>query len=189
MMMKYWLALLAALLLASCASSDDGYRPWLAAPGAYDETPELESFMLQRTACFGFCPIYTVTVNEREVLTFKGERFVAEAGGAVSKRLPDGAFDQLVEIARAHGFSEFETSYPDVSGGNCDAVATDMPSVIISIETKRFAHAVSVYQGCMGFDGRERFNEMVLAMDAVLEIDDWVGPREAFYEEAEADGS
>ena len=33
----------------------------------------------------------------------------------------------------------------------------------------------------MGFDERERFNEMVLAMDAVLDIDAWIGPREDFY--------
>lgn len=186
MMMRLLLAAFAALLVSACASDD--YRPWLAVPGAYDETEELDRFTLERTACYGFCPVYKVTVSERDILLFKGERFVAEAEGAVSKRLPDGAFDKLIDIARAHQFFGFDNRYPNESGSNCSAVATDMPSVIISIETKRLSRAVSVYQGCMGFDGRDRFNEMVLAMDAVLDIDDWIGPREAFYEEAEADG-
>ncbi|MEO1137172.1 MAG: DUF6438 domain-containing protein [Pseudomonadota bacterium] len=187
MMMRFLLAVFSALFVSACAS--DEYRPWLAVPGAYDEAAELESFTLERTACFGFCPVYTVTVSERDILLFKGERFVAEAEGAVSKRLPDGAFVNLIEIARAHNFAEFGDRYPNEASDNCEAIATDMPSVIISIETKRLAHAVSVYQGCMGFEGRERFNEMVLAMDAVLDIDDWIGPRESFYRDAEADGS
>ena len=37
-----------------------------------------------------------------------------------------------------------------------------------------------VNEGCFGFDGRERFQEMVSAMDAVFAVDDLVGPREAF---------
>ena len=171
-------AVLAALFLSACAPQ--GYTPYYATPGGNGEQTDLDQITLQRTACFGFCPIYDVTVYENDVLIFHGERFVAETGGAVSKRLPDGSFKKLVDIAKAHKFSEFDARYPNEAGDNCGPIPTDMPSIIISFEGKRLNHEVNLYQGCR-FDGRESFDEMVLAMDAVLDIDDMIGPREDFY--------
>jgi hypothetical protein len=55
-----------------------------------------------------------------------------------------------------------------------------MPSIIISFDSGRLDHEVNLYQGC-SFDGRDSFDEMVLQMDAVLNVDDMIGPREAFY--------
>ena len=65
------------------------------------------------------------------------------------------------------------------AGDNCGPIPTDMPSIIISFDAKRLDHKVSLYQGC-SFDGRENFDAMVLEMDAVLDIDDMIGPRENF---------
>ncbi len=180
MMRKFIHLSFAAAFLAACSS--DGYTPYAATPGS-SAAPrkEYDQFTLERTACFGFCPIYKVSVDERDILIFEGERFVAEAGGAVSKRLPDGSFKKLVDIARAHQFASYDAAYPNEDGSNCPQQATDSPSVIVSIDSGRLKHAVSLYQGCMGFDERERFNEMVLAMDAVLDIDALIGPREDFY--------
>ena len=171
--------LLAATVLSGCAPK--GYKPYYATQGVSGGPGDYNQVTLRRTACFGFCPIYEVTVYEQDVLQFSGERFVTETGGAVSKRLPDGSFKKLIKIARDHQFSDFDPRYPNEAGDNCGPIATDMPSVIVSIETKRLNHEVSVYQGCRGFDGRERFEEMVAQMDAVFDIEDWIGPREDFY--------
>jgi hypothetical protein len=172
----------AAAFLAAC--STEGYTPYAATPGApTNPRKEYDQFTLQRTACFGFCPVYKVSVDERDILIFEGERFVTEAGGAVSKRLPKGSFKKLIEIARAHEFEAFDETYPNADGSNCPQQATDLPSASVTIEAGRLTHAVRLYQGCFGFDGRERFDEMLLAMDTVLDIDDWIGPREDFYGE------
>lgn len=180
MTMKRNLAIAAAALAAAC--STEGYRPYAVAPSAYEQPSKTyQSFRLQRTACFGFCPVYEVAVDERDILVFKGERFVAETGGAASKRLPEGSFRKLVAIAEAHKFASFDAAYPNETGSNCPQMPTDMPSVIVSYRTKRLNHAVSLYQGCTGFDGREALDEMILEIDAVLDIEDWIGPREQFY--------
>jgi hypothetical protein len=169
-----------ALFAAACSS--DGYTPYLDRFSTYKpQTDDLERFSLQRTACFGFCPIYQVSVDERDVLSFRGERFVAEDDGVLSKKLPNGSFKKLVRIAQDHRFSGFDQRYPNEAGDNCGPVATDMPSVIVSYDTKRLDHSVSWYQGCMNFDGRERFEAMVAEIDAILDIDPWIGPRESFY--------
>lgn len=182
---KIALSLLAAPVLAACSS--EGYTPYLAQPYAYSRAGETEydRFTLQRTACFGFCPIYKVIVNERDVLFFEGEQFVVEDDGVVSKRLPKGSFDELLKLAKAHQFSGFDRNYPNENGDNCETVAADLPGLVVKFESERLTHEVNLYEGCFGFEGRERFQEMVAAMEAVLDIDDWVGPREQFTGEEE----
>ncbi|WP_428407933.1 DUF6438 domain-containing protein [Hyphococcus sp.] len=177
-MTRFLQVVFAAALLGACAP--EGYTPYYATPGVTGGEKEFDQFTLKRTACFGFCPVYDVTVYENDVLIFHGERFVAETGGAVSKRLPDGSFKKLISIARAHNFSDFDARYPNEAGDNCGPIPTDMPSIIISFDSGRLDHEVNLYQGC-SFDGRDSFDEMVLQMDAVLNVDDMIGPREAFY--------
>jgi hypothetical protein len=173
-------AMLPAVLIAGC--SPRNYTPYYATPGAPNPNAEKhDQFMLQRTVCFGFCPAYKVSVDNRDLLVFEGERFVTEAGGAVSKRLPDGSFRKLIEIAKAHRFSAYDAAYPNEDGSNCAQMATDMPSVSISFAAKKLTHSVRLYQGCFGMEGREQFDEMLVEIDAVLDLGDLIGPREDFY--------
>lgn len=137
-----------------------------------------DEFSLERTACYGTCPVYKVTVDERDILQFRGERFVAEDEGVVGKRLPEGSYEELIKIAKAHEFASFDKAYPNEDASNCPRMATDMPSVIVSFNDKKLNHAVSVYRGCFDFKDRARFDEMVAAMDAVLDVADLIGSRE-----------
>ena len=170
-------ALVAAALLAACVS--DNYQPYVTRGTVRPEVKH-DQMTLERTACFGFCPVYKVTVLDNDVVTFEGERFVKEIGGSVSRRLSDGSFKKLIEIAKAHDFAAFDAAYPDADGANCPQRATDMPTVIVSFDAQKLSHAVSFYQGCMGFAGRDSLNEMIAEIDAVLDIGDWVGPRKDF---------
>ncbi len=179
MTMRHLQLFLATMVLAACAPKN--YTPYWAEPdGAYNRGDDRDAFTLQRTACHGVCPVYTVRVSEQDVLVFEGERFVMEEGGAISKRLPEGSFKDLMKIAAAYDFASFDEAYPNDEGSNCARQVTDMPSVIISYEANKLTHAVNFYQGCLGIEERQRFDEMTAAIDAVLDIDDWVGPREHF---------
>ncbi len=183
-MSKLMYAAFAAFLFAAgCGSSD--HEPWITR-GLNSETPDVrDHFTLERTACYGVCPVYKVTVDDRDVLQFQGTRFVAEEGGAVAKRLPDGSYKKLAAIAKAHAFERFDDAYPNKDASNCPRMATDSPSVIVGFVEGDRMRNVRVYEGCMGFEGRERFEAMVAAMDAILDIDDFVGPRDVFYGDAE----
>ncbi|MBT8473541.1 MAG: hypothetical protein HKN14_05345 [Marinicaulis sp.] len=175
-MKKILLVIYTAAVFAACAPQD--YEPY-ATRGLYQPPKDYDQFKLERTACYGVCPVYEVIVNEKDILEFRGKRFVAEEGGAVGKRLADGSFDQLIEIAAEHEFQSFDAAYPNADVSNCPRMATDNPRVIITIKAKNSAKKVSVYQGCMEFDGKARWEEMVAAMEAVLDIDDLIGPRDA----------
>jgi hypothetical protein len=181
-MMRYLPAAVAVFTIAACAPS--GYEPYLTRGLEPASPQERDRFTLERTACFGTCPVYTVTVGERDILQFQGKRFVAEEGGVVGERRPEGSFKELVKIAKSYEFSSFDTAYPNDAVSNCPQYATDMPSIKITFESSALTHAVSVYQGCGGFEGRARFDEMVAAMETVLDIDDLIGPREDFDDDA-----
>lgn len=156
-------------LVVSCAKSPDDTI-----------APTDQRFTLERTVCFGFCPIYQATVYADGRLVFTGERYTQETGEH-EKQMPDGTFERLVKIAEDHDFASFDARYPNEKGDNCGPVATDMPSVNIAVKSAPLSHAVSLYQGCFEFDGRERFDAMVAEIDEVLALDDWVGEREQFY--------
>lgn len=178
-MQKFSLIVCAFLLaVAGCASGD--YEPWVT-KGVNPPTPEeRDTFTLERTACFGVCPVYKVIVDDRDILEFRGRKFVTEEGGAVGERLPAGSYKSLLAIAAAYQFDAFDAAYPNENATNCPQRATDQPSVIVGINAGNRARTVSVYQGCIGFDGEERFDAMIAEMDAVLDIGDLIGPREAF---------
>lgn len=147
--------------------------------GTASSGSDAQSFSIERTACFGFCPMYAATVDADDKLVFEGQRFVA-AEGAHEKTLPEGSFERLIEIAERHGFAGFDSAYPNEAGDNCPQMATDMPSVIVSVSSKKLTHAVSFYRGCFEFDGRDRLEAMIEEVDAVLALDDWIGSREDF---------
>lgn len=44
------------------------------------ELPPDASIRLQRTACFGWCPVYSVTIDARGIVTYEGERSVRVVG-------------------------------------------------------------------------------------------------------------
>ena len=170
------LCLSAAAMLSAC--STDNYQPYATRGLNTEPLGERQTVTLERTACFGFCPVYKATVDDRDILVFEGERFVTEEG-AVSKRLPKGTFKELLRIARAHDFTAYDAAYPNEDGSNCPMRATDMPTVIVSYDAGRLDHSVSLYQGCR-FEGREALDEMILEIDAVMALDTMIGPREDF---------
>ena len=165
-------------LLGGCVSSE--HEPWITR-GLNTTPPEVhDKFTLERTPCYGVCPVYDVSVDEKDYLQFRGKKFVAEEGGSVASPLPRGSYKKLQEIAAAHQFAAFDPAYPNADGTNCPQLSTDSPSIIVGFQDGDEARTIRVYEGCAGFEGRERFYAMIAAMEAVLDIDEFVGPREAF---------
>ncbi|MEQ8934384.1 MAG: DUF6438 domain-containing protein [Amphiplicatus sp.] len=137
-------------------------------------------FRIERTPCFGFCPAYKATVTDKDILLFEGEHYVAKSGTVNVKELPEGSFSKLIDIAKEQQFASFDSSYPNEAGDNCPQQATDLPGVIITVQSLDISHAVRFDLGCFGFDGRERLEKMISEIDAVMALDEWIGPREDF---------
>lgn len=114
---------------------------------------ETNSFRIkmERTACFGTCPIYSFSFSDKPYMDYNGIRFVEVLGearsevtptdvAAIKKRLEQIDWEQLAE------------NYP--------CTESDLPSVILTIQTKNFKKKIEV--AC---NGPQNLNELILWLD------------------------
>jgi hypothetical protein len=80
---------------------------------------------LERTACFGHCPIYKVTLDSDGKVTYYGEMFVAVEGTQYST-LDQKNLHSLVREFEGIDFFSLEDQYTDMG-------ATDLPSAITTL--------------------------------------------------------
>ena len=126
---------------------------------------------LERTPCFGGCPVYTISVSPSGQVTYEGKANVRELGTATGQ-VPKQRVDALlIELERA-GYFGFASRYA-LSEPACGRYVTDLPSVISSAtlgaRTKRIEHDY----GC----GRAPAALAVLEhrIDEVLGSGQWTG--------------
>jgi uncharacterized protein DUF6438 len=161
--------LMAGLLLwvGGCARKQSASQP---APSA-SQSAAAPAVTLERTACFGGCPVYTLSVSPEGEVRFEGKahvRWLGSATGRVSKARVDSL---LFELDRA-GYFSFADRYT-AAEPTCGRYATDSPSAITSVtlrgKTKRIAHDY----GCGGAPGALVVLER--RIDEVLDSGRWTG--------------
>ena len=83
---------------------------------------------LQRTACFGTCPIYKIEIYTDGSGTYTGTRFVENIG--FSKfQLSKSDINKILEYAKKIGFSKLKDEYFEP--------ITDLPTTYITIKDKQ----------------------------------------------------
>lgn len=95
--------------------------------------PGLYSFSLERTACFGPCPVFALTIKGDGSAALR----VGDNPTAMPGQVDADAVLRLVETAEQGDFRRLKRDY--------SIQATDLPSTIISIESPLGIHQVSVY--------------------------------------------
>jgi len=94
---------------------------------------------LERTACFGSCPIYTVSILEDGTVLYNGERFVSVTGEQTSTIDPT-VVAQMVKAFEDAGYFDWDTSYENMT-------ITDMPTVTTSVTHDGKTHQIARYAG------------------------------------------
>jgi hypothetical protein len=121
---------------------------------------------LQRTPCFGTCPVYSVQVGSDGLVSYDGERFVAVTGHQ-TRRISRAAVQRLRRQVIASGFM----ALPEHSG----QIGTDLPSQTIVVTLNGRTHGVTNHNP----QGRtpRAFARLAAAIDAETGAGRWVGPR------------
>jgi hypothetical protein len=127
---------------------------------AQSDIPADTVITLERTICYGSCPMYKLTIKADGSVEFE-PRYVKDRS-IVSAEIKRGNItrEQLMqlisEFERARYFS-LNNRYMDERDG-CPAVWTDSPSAITSIRINRKEKTIKHYYGC-----QERTTDMSLS--------------------------
>jgi hypothetical protein len=122
---------------------------------------------LERTACFGRCPIYRVEIRGDGLVTYQGERFVAVTGRR-TRRISPAAVRRLMAQFQAANFFALRDEYR--------AGMTDMPSRIVTLQIGGRGKRVVDYVGEeVGMP--HSVTELEQAIDRVAGTAAWVGAR------------
>jgi hypothetical protein len=126
---------------------------------------------LERTPCFGSCPVYRVAITADGTVRFDGQGHVAHSGVATG-RIPAMRVDSLLRELWEGGYFGFADTY--VAGAPaCGRYATDAPSARTSVTlegtTKRIEHDYGCGDAPPGLGRLER------RIDEVAETERWIG--------------
>jgi hypothetical protein len=88
-------------------------------PAAKDQITEIT---LERTGCFGTCPIYKVTLRRDGTISYNGKQYVQLKGAYEGRAY---GFDRMAQLILASGYFKLKDNYT--------ANATDLPSAVTSV--------------------------------------------------------
>jgi hypothetical protein len=119
---------------------------------------------LERTACYGSCPVYSVELEGDGRVTYRGQEHV-KVKGAKSKTIPRASVDALAAKVESLGY--FDLTWKDP----CDRVATDSPTVTTTVTAKGRTRKIVDYRGdrCIP-QGLRDFEDEI---DRVLGMAEW----------------
>jgi len=131
-----------------------------------------DSITLERTACFGSCPIYKLTIASDGTVTFDGERFTKVQGIATGRISPSDFRRLVAEFEKINYFSLPDSFSPGTPV--CPRMVTDMPSAVTSIRLNGKAKSVSHYHGCGDSGVLPKLSALENKIDEVAGTQKWI---------------
>lgn len=164
------LAIVLALVLAACGGHKPGGGDTSTPIGNTGDPggtigPHEVIATLERTACFGSCPIYKVTVYRDGTVEYHGEQFVKVHGDA-SGQIGPADVTQLEQLFTDAHYFDLKDAYTDYD-------VTDNPSAKTSYSAGGKTKTIDHYYGDRDAPG-------VLAtiedgIDHIVHIEQWIG--------------
>lgn len=123
-------------------------------------TKDSLALSIERTLCFGMCPAYKITVNNKGEALYDGYKFTDRLGKYTAKVSQD-QYNQVLEKAKAIGFFDMKEQYDN-------EMVTDLPSTIILVSGPEGSLEVTDR-----YDAPEELKELEKLMDKILLNLDW----------------
>ncbi len=170
-------------MLASCGHSISQSNTNFKQP-----TNKTELFLrMERTECFGNCPVYVLTIKPDGKVLFENIKF-REKGEMVTKnekiesKLSEEKINRLISEINKADFFSLKDSYTQKSG-NCPNPLTDAPTVILSINLQDREKTIPHYLGCYetlepSFNiFPQKLYNLENKIDEIVETKRWIGER------------
>jgi uncharacterized protein DUF6438 len=135
------------------------------------ETGTVPVLTLERTACFGTCPVYLVSVTREGKISYEGKGHVRHLGPAtatISRERVDSLLSELEQSGYLSSSSRYVPGDPA-----CGRYSTDSPSAITSIQTGEATKRIEHYYGCASAPGALVLLEQKI--DEALGSAQWTG--------------
>ena len=151
---------LVSVLAASLAAGQTPPQP---------DVPSDTLISLQRTSCFGPCPVYTVTIDARGTVRYEGEKFVRVVGRQTA-RIDRSLVAKLLAHAERIHFFDMRNAYRTIENPDgSTTMVTDLPTKIVTVTMNRRTKRVEDYVGAP--DALNAFEE---AIDQAAGTQRWV---------------
>ncbi len=145
-----------------------------------DQTPDLSYLSdadlktviirLERTACYGTCPAYSVTIHGDGRVEYNGKGRVKEMGTREARI----ETDKIRALASVFAKMKFWGLAEDYSAAKCKGrVCTDMATAIIELSIRGATHRVNHYYGC-GSAPKSLF-DLESVIDKSANSEQWTG--------------
>jgi len=135
---------------------------------------------LRRTACYGPCPIYEVTIYGDGRVEFQGEKFVKTLEKENSTLTPE-QIKVLIEAFNEADFFSLKDRYKG-SDDECPTIWTDNPSAYITFEAGGRRKSIVHYYGCQEATGTTEWKVYPQALyvlgkriDEIVGTERWIG--------------
>jgi Domain of unknown function (DUF6438) len=137
------------------------------ADSSVPQAPVASSVMLslERTACYGRCPIYTVTVLRDGTVQWEGRQFVKTTGEATAK-LPAATLTALADAFKRADYFSLHDKYDSYD-------VTDHPSAITSYSDGSKKKTIHHYHGDRS--APEKLSELESRIDELVGTSKWIG--------------
>ena len=163
-----WLAVPANCFITDLRNRDPFPKP----QPASQRVSSVTVITLQRTECFGTCPVYKLTIFADGTVLYEGSKYVKKKGKAKSRISRAKLEDLIEEFDNIYYFNLNDAYIPGSKG--CPQSATDMPSAITSLMRRGRTKTVNHYHGCRGLDTLELLTQLEDKIDEAVNVVRWI---------------
>ena len=140
-------------------------------PAAAQDTKPEAVITLERTACFGTCPVYTVTIYDDGRVVYNGTNFVDVEGEQTIQIEPE-TVEEAVKVFEDAGYFDWNDEYMNMT-------VTDQPYVTTSVTRDGDTKTISHYYGDENAPLALTYVEAWI--DIIANTEQWVGQPPTYY--------
>ena len=136
---------------------------------ALSAEPSITTIVLERTACFGTCPVYKLTVHRSGKIEFEGRDHIREKGMRTG-RISAEDFARLVKKIEEIDFFRLQDRYDGKNPDGSGITVTDLPTRKITVTKGDRTKRVENY-----FRGPAGLKELEDLIDELAKAQVWIG--------------